>query len=192
MTLRHEQSEVQPVIPTITLWEPWGTLLLEGFKTDETRSWAPPGHLVGGRMAIHTAARRANLIDVEEYLHELGRHDRYSPAGKRYGDHQHDTTHGGRADWSRFVRQHLPRGKVIAIATLAWVLPTTHGRVSPDRYGDFSPGRFAWHFTDLVRIEPVAAKGKQGIWYWPVPDNLKELGDDDSQQDRDGESEGRC
>lgn len=39
----------------ITLHQPWATLVAFGFKTIETRTWAPPSSLIGQRIAIHAA-----------------------------------------------------------------------------------------------------------------------------------------
>ena len=33
-------------------------------------------------------------------------------------------------------------------------------------YGDFTPGRYAWLLADVTPIDPVPAKGKQGLWEW--------------------------
>jgi len=33
-------------------------------------------------------------------------------------------------------------------------------------YGFFTPGRFAWLLEDITPINPVPAKGKQGLWEW--------------------------
>ena len=37
----------------ITLHQPWASLIADGRKTIETRSWAPPRTLIGERIAIH-------------------------------------------------------------------------------------------------------------------------------------------
>jgi activating signal cointegrator 1 len=42
-------------------------------------------------------------------------------------------------------------------------------------YGDFTPGRFAWLLDHVQRIEPVPAKGHQGLWEW-TPGDLSPAG----------------
>lgn len=42
----------------LTLWQPWASLVIEGVKTIETRSWPCPPTLIGERIAIHAAAKR--------------------------------------------------------------------------------------------------------------------------------------
>jgi activating signal cointegrator 1 len=37
----------------------------------------------------------------------------------------------------------------------------------PDQYGDFTPGRYGYPLTNLIKFaEPIPAKGKQGFWDW--------------------------
>ena len=45
----------------ITLHQPWASLIAEGVKTIETRSWAPPAALWGERIAIHAATRKPTV-----------------------------------------------------------------------------------------------------------------------------------
>ena len=42
---------------TLTLHQPWASLIAYGVKTIETRSWAPPQGLAGQRIAIHAGKR---------------------------------------------------------------------------------------------------------------------------------------
>lgn len=45
-------------VPALTLWQPWASLVAEGVKTIETRSWPAPAALAGERIAIHAGAKR--------------------------------------------------------------------------------------------------------------------------------------
>ena len=33
-------------------------------------------------------------------------------------------------------------------------------------YGDFAPGMWGWLLEDVTAIDPVSAKGRQGLWNW--------------------------
>lgn len=33
-------------------------------------------------------------------------------------------------------------------------------------FGDWTPGRYAWEFSDMKLIDPIPVKGKQGLWRW--------------------------
>ena len=48
----------------ITLHQPWASLIAEGIKTIETRSWAPSREIIGQRIAIHAAKRKSTEEDL--------------------------------------------------------------------------------------------------------------------------------
>jgi hypothetical protein len=75
--------------------------------------------------------------------------------------------------------EDLPLGCVVAICDLTAVVPTSpqeeslFGEVSNDfpeseqPFGDFSPGRYAWHLTNVRALEnPIPARGSQSLWEW--------------------------
>lgn len=74
--------------------------------------------------------------------------------------------------------EDLPLGCVVAICDLAAVVPTSpqgdslFGEVQdfPESelpFGDFSPGRYAWHLTNVRALEnPIPARGSQSLWEW--------------------------
>lgn len=33
-------------------------------------------------------------------------------------------------------------------------------------FGDWTPGRYAWEFSDMKIIVPVPVRGRQGLWDW--------------------------
>ena len=56
----------------------------------------------------------------------------------------------------------------MATAVLEAVYPIE--RLTPDLFGDFSPGRFGWVLTDIVKIEePIPWKGRQGFFEVEIP-----------------------
>jgi len=96
-------------------------------------------------------------------------------------------------EWCRVAPGQLPHGAVIAVADLTECykvnrhLPGSGGdlaihllgkdsvkSISSDSYeyrcGDFSIGRYAWELQNVARIEPVPAKGSQGLWTWEWED----------------------
>jgi hypothetical protein len=59
----------------------------------------------------------------------------------------------------------LPLGAVVCTALLSGCMDASS--VPWDEYGDYGPGRFAWHLTDVEMIVPaVPALGHQGFWRW--------------------------
>ena len=58
----------------ITLHQPWATLIADGAKTIETRSWRPPQTLIGQRIVIHAGKRLVanhwSVADVDAIANE--------------------------------------------------------------------------------------------------------------------------
>lgn len=137
----------------ITLWQPWATLIAIGAKRIETRSWATSYR---GPIAIHAAARRPERFSAAGYTvrahltkpeYYLSRHPGWEPVG-------------------------LPRGVVMAIATLTDCVPTE--KLDIDRreraFGDYTPGRYGWVLSDVHALDqPIPAIGHQRLWNWDRP-----------------------
>lgn len=164
---------------TLTLHQPWATLVALGVKTIETRSWRTHYR---GPVAIHAGARQPDLgLEIGPFRVTRGTEGWHiSGPEPVYG----------------YAR--LPLGAIVATATLIDVVPmidddtiTTapYLRLSPSGtlalrtqdapeqrspldvsdqapYGDYAPGRYAWLLTDIEPCDPIPAKGKQGLWTW--------------------------
>lgn len=132
----------------ITLTQPWASLVAEGVKTVETRSWSTPYR---GWLAIH-AAKGWDSLDRMYAAQLINR----------------GTLRG-------FEDCHaLPFGAVIAVARLVDVVPTEEVRDDPTvlaerEFGDYSHGRFAWLLSGIEPIDPVPARGSLGLWGWVGP-----------------------
>lgn len=148
----------------ISLWQPWASLIAEGVKVQETRSWSPPHWLIGQRIAIHAAKRRVTKKLLKHLPKEI--HD---PMIKAYG-----------WDWL----STMPYGAVICTAELFGVarivdnesddqgsLPAIRVKtgeqvaIVPDPYGDYSAGRYIWGLQHIKKtVPPIPMAGKQGLW----------------------------
>ena len=144
----------------ITLYQPWASLIAVGVKTIETRNWAPLA-VLGQRIAIHAAKRPPRIQELP-------------------GDISWEWTKG------------LPRGTVVATARVVKVGRVhsntgPHGTMklfrsnhqgtalrswqfepfTPDKYGDYSLGRWLWFLADIKPVDPpISAVGRQGFWNW--------------------------
>ncbi len=139
----------QRIIPALTLWQPWASLIAGGAKRFEKRGRPPPHRLVGQRIAIHAAARMPRWSDLDEETHDA----MCEALGPGH-------------------RLAIPLGVIVCTAVLTEALPAA--RVPHDLFGDYSPGRWAWRLEDVRRIDPlIPAKGMQ-LWGWPwrVPDGV--------------------
>jgi hypothetical protein len=139
----------------LSIQQPWASLIVLGHKKIETRSW-------------NTKYRGEILI--------------HASAGKN------GTNRGIHLDFQQeFSRLQLPKyedlsfGAIIGKANLVHVLHSDEILLNKvfhygssykwnftDKelaFGDYSPGRFGWLFSDPVLFEkPIPAKGKLSIW----------------------------
>jgi hypothetical protein len=148
----------------LTIWNPWADLIARGLKTIENRRWPPYDWMLGRYLAIH--------------------------ASRAYDDHGADFI---RRNHPRFaVDPPLPaecKLGVIAVARLVgWVRRGPEPDQRPrevkmlvghafgaqlDALGHsvdwrwFHGAEYGWVLRDVVRIEPVAAVGRQKVWRLP-------------------------
>lgn len=133
------------MLRAISLWQPWASAIACGSKTFETRSWPASSRYYGETFAIHAAKRwTAEEKEAVEYYRDLG------------------------IDLG-FQGFDPPLGGVVAVATLSTVYPVSYeltSNLSEQEWnlGDYSPGRFAWEFTDVKPVEFFPLTGRQGIW----------------------------
>lgn len=167
----------------ITVQEPWATLLAIGEKRFETRSWKTNYR---GRIAIHaskamTGEGRA-LVRDSELLHAAFERHKINPFTGRMDDaYPHPSFDsyewGGLArDWPATLLFTKSRGRVIAVGSIKDCIPTEEVfrryrvTVQERRFGDFSPGRYAWLLEYVTyQIVPIAWKGGQGLWTFDYP-----------------------
>lgn len=135
----------------LSLWQPWASLMAEGAKKIETRSWQSPYR---GLVAIHAA--------------------------KKWDDDLRSTALKGcfaarlaqGLPSAGFDPDSLPRGCFVAVGLLNRCLSTDeHKALIPSEtadefwFGDYSPGRFMWVFDEVWKLRsPVYAAGQQGLW----------------------------
>ncbi|OPX87759.1 MAG: ASCH domain protein [Pelotomaculum sp. PtaB.Bin104] len=151
-------------IPALTLWQPWASLVAVGAKKIETRSWSTSYR---GPLAIHAAktfTREARTLCLEESFQAMLYNAGINSKNKL----------------------PLRFGSILCICRLvdcvkveqtdglmAWL---ERGYVANDyeySFGDYTPGRYAWILNDVRRLpEPIPAKGRQGLWYWEVPEGV--------------------
>lgn len=135
----------------ISVFEPWASLLACGHKAYETRRWTPPMDCMKVTVAIHAGK---------------------SLAGMRLMDL--DPRFGAICDRVLGCDHPYSFGKVVALGTIAFTIPTDGGIarevISAEKaIGDWSPGRYAWRFVDMQALErPVACRGRQKFFSLPA------------------------
>jgi hypothetical protein len=131
-------------IPALTLWQPWASLIAIGVKPFETRSW-PTSHR--GRLAIHAGTDRRGLALCRG---EPGIEAALAAAG--------------------LTLDALPLGRILAVADLVqcWRAEAILADDLADPFGDYSPGRWAWHLHRIRPLhEPIPCTGRQRLWTPP-------------------------
>lgn len=132
---------------TLTLTQPWATLVAIGAKHIETRSWYTSYR---GPLAIHAAKGfppSAIELCLEEPFATV-----LDAAGVRRP-------------------RNLPRGAIVAVVDLVDCLETGYIVLPPEpelSFGDFTFGRFAWMMENARRLKtPLPCRGALGLWEGP-------------------------
>lgn len=180
----HLEPPLTGVIPALTVTQPYATLIAIGAKHIETRSWATKYR---GPIAIHAGQGLGPVGNVAG-LRALVRREPFRSVLDRWAAYQGWDVIGDPS-------YYLPRGAVVAIATLVDCRPTTteaapgkrgwsayvgdkltYWDLTPQEraFGDYLLGRFAWLLADVRRLpKPIPAKGAQGLWKWDVPEGVE-------------------
>lgn len=138
---------------TLTLTQPWASLVALGEKRIETRSWHTA---YNGALAIHAALRypkwAKDLALTEPFRTSL------------------------RVPHGNYSYPELTLGVVVCTTTLLYCVPTQQivDKISDKErsFGDYSEGRWAWMFGPIVArfgMREVPVKGHLGLWDWMSP-----------------------
>lgn len=149
-------------VKAITLWQPWASLIAGKVKKVETRSWRTHYQ---GPILIHAAYSLPPLPVLNQFLNDEDARLALVIAAQNLGIP---------VDCRQLIDiiRDLPRGKFVARANLADVVPTI--KLTPNRIekacGGFDAGRFGWILEDVEELQDQPlVKGKQGLWDWAVP-----------------------
>ena len=161
----------------ITIWQPWASLLACGAKQYETRSWATSYR---GPIAIHAAKK--NVIDtmlipvqVKDEMKKL--------IGAMAGAKWENLPTGAVIATAKLVNVWHIVYKPGLDVDVAKHIQVGAESMTTDKHasdfgayfvpsdqefalGDWTPGRYAWEFSDMRPVGPIPAKGKQGLWTW--------------------------
>ena len=132
----------------LTIHQPWASLVAEGHKTCETRSWQQSHGVLGHRIAIHAARRKPDASFPALMSADL-------PLGA--------VICTAVVAWiGRVSRRYTDRnGKDWADVDLAFRTL----QVPIDEYGDWREGRWIWSLGSVIRLtHPVPATGHQRVW----------------------------
>lgn len=137
-------------VRVLTLWQPWATLCVLGWKNFETRSWSTPFR---GTLLIHAAKRLAKREELADIACKSD--------GQFSGILDMDFSYGAIVGAVKLVNVYKMSQNVvfdkfnIDISTVS---------ISEQAVGIWSPGRFAWELTNSVNFaNPISYPGAQGL-----------------------------
>lgn len=141
-------------VKAITLIEPWATLLAHGQKIHETRTWAT---YYRGPLLIHAGKKTLAEIGFDPFADRA-----FATALARCSVH---------------CDEDFRRAHVLGVVTLVNCMPTPLAEPIPDkRFGDFSPGRWAWLCANAVPAKtPMPRKGAMGLFGIPIDELPEDL-----------------
>lgn len=149
----------------LTVYQPWASLIMAGWKPYEFRGRRTPAFVIGKRIVIHASTRRIKPAEVADIIRTLDR-------GEFCG--------GLKLDAITMLEDVLmERRKLPLAAGLGTVVlgePKRSCDLWPEEFVGFSDSdriehsNWAWPVSEVQRFEPIVpAKGLQGFWNWPYP-----------------------
>lgn len=124
----------------ISIKEPYATLIKEGIKHIETRSWKTKYR---GELYIHASLSKVD----KKYFSKEGLSDLISDLSFSHGN----------------IICKVNLVDCIEM-TESYILDMKENHPIEYCCGAYEVGRYAWVFEDLEVIDPIEAKGKLGIW----------------------------
>lgn len=142
----------------LTVHQPWAQLIAVGAKTIETRSWPPPDALIGEVLVIHAAATLAGINQIAAGI------------GDPCGDIEATlAAHGYTLDDQLGLGppySQVPLGEIVASCRVVGAIPTDFVPPAQRIYGDFTPGRWAWHLDWIAPTERLCpACSGEGVFH---------------------------
>lgn len=129
----------------ISLLETWGSLIYEGIKKVETRSWKTNYR---GELYIHTSLKKISSKDdrIQKMIQDFIPNRNFM-----YG----------------YI---IAKCKLVDCQYMdeAYIKDIKENQVIEERCGEYKIGRYAWILKDIEPLEnPILAKGHLGIWNYP-------------------------
>lgn len=155
----------------LTVWQPWASLIVEGFKPYEFRGWRCYNSMIGQRIVIHAAARRAKPMEIRDLYLDL----------RDGGDSAAATcVKPAAADFLNRVLLGLEELDYSAGLGTAIIGEPRNGLDVAEEFGlarvnnsdRDEHANWAWPMMEIEKWdEPIPMKGHQGFWNWPTPES---------------------
>ena len=151
-------------LPTLTVWQPWASLIAAGAKPYEWRGWCAPRRVIGQRIAIHAGARAPLKREIGALCYDLDMH------GEALTSLKVDIALPLLEGWLAAPGM-LPLSSVLCTAIVGDPIRATDYAVargaSPADSDRVDHTKWGWPLTDIEVLQPfMPARGMQGIWSW--------------------------
>ena len=146
----------------ITIWQPWASLIMAGFKPYEFRGWPAPKSLIGQRIVIHAGSRPVRERECHQLVAEIHAGEQISLVG--------DDRLLEFLDQACIRPDRLPRAA--GLGTVVLGAPKLASEIWPEAFKSDSDriehSNWAWPLTDVQHFTPIVpTPGRQGFWQWP-------------------------
>lgn len=156
----------KPIISALSLHQPWATLIANGTKKQETRSWPPGKRYIGHDIAIH-AAKTRSAEAVADFIFEIG-NDLIPLGGVVAIARLRGAWKVSELTATEPLGVPCQAHPTRTPACLAYQGDLSLPDYQPtDDYGDWSEGRWIWELDRVQSIPVIPCKGRQGIWRLP-------------------------
>lgn len=163
----------------LTLWQPWASLIHIGAKPYEFRGWLPPASTIGRRVVNHASSRAMNMNDVLRLIRQLESCSRDLITATCLKPEialpfLRDLRDG---------RQFAPAG--VGLGSFILGEPRDGYEIAKefgltfvnDSERDFH-ANWGWPVLQYEAFaDPIAVRGRQGLWNWPEPGEFLETAD---------------
>lgn len=153
------------MLRALTIYQPWATLIINGAKPFEFRSWPLPDKFLGQRVVIHAAQKKLDCNEAREILSRLRAGDATAARTCLEPDIAIPLLEQMIFDSARGA---LCMGVGLGSATFS---ECASPRTVASHFG-YQAGvhdtNYGWKLTDIEKWDvPIYQRGYQGIWNWP-------------------------
>ena len=135
----------------LTVYQPWATLIAQGWKKYEFRRWEAYKSIQGQRIAIHAASRPVRMREISDIMSRVDDEKSFlDPACLSYLQHMP-------------IRAY-PRSCLVATAILGTPLPPEALAEMCNDSDRAAHYQWAWPLTDIRRLPDIPHRGAQGFW----------------------------
>ena len=158
---------------TLSLWQPWASLVMAGAKPFEFRGKPPPRTIIGKRIVIHATVKKIDrneclnmlrLLKMNEGAELCLKPEQAIPVLEKALDRSPDLMGHGDLPWGAGLGTVM-----VGAGRDGLVIARNEFGVDHVDVGELN-ANWGWPMSDPEPWDmPVPAKGQQGIWFWPQP-----------------------